>query len=51
VPSALAEECATNPFLRCDEDGIAAGLAAAGVTPAADSVGRFAQLRAWKDRF
>ena len=34
-----------------DADGILAGLSAAGQAPAADSVGRFAQLRAWKDSF
>jgi len=51
VPSSIALERETNPFLRPDADGILAGLSAAGQTPAADSVGRFAQLRAWKDSF
>jgi hydroxyacylglutathione hydrolase len=51
VPSSIALERETNPFLRPDADGILAGLSAAGEVPAADSVGRFAQLRAWKDSF
>ncbi len=51
VPSTMALERATNPFLRADVEGIRDGLAAAGQTPAADSDGRFAQLRAWKDSF
>jgi hydroxyacylglutathione hydrolase len=51
VPSTLDLERRTNPFLRADAPGIARGLAAAGNEPAADSVGRFAQLRAWKDSF
>jgi hydroxyacylglutathione hydrolase len=51
VPSTIALERATNPFLRADAESIRAGLAAAGQTPAADSDGRFAQLRAWKDSF
>lgn len=51
VPSSIGLERETNPFLRPDADGILAGLQAAGQAPAADSVGRFAQLRAWKDSF
>ncbi|HKK22765.1 MAG TPA: hydroxyacylglutathione hydrolase C-terminal domain-containing protein, partial [Pseudohaliea sp.] len=51
VPSTIALERATNPFLRPDTAGIHAGLHAAGQAPAADSDGRFAQLRAWKDSF
>jgi hydroxyacylglutathione hydrolase len=51
VPSSIALERDTNPFLRPDASGILAGLSAAGQAPAADSVGRFAQLRAWKDSF
>ncbi|KGE03548.1 hydroxyacylglutathione hydrolase [Pseudohaliea rubra] len=51
LPSSLALERRTNPFLRPDAEGILAGLCAAGQTPAEDSIGRFAQLRAWKDNF
>ena len=51
VPSSIELERETNPFLRPDTDGILAGLSAAGQEPAGDSVGRFAQLRAWKDSF
>ena len=51
LPSSIALERRTNPFLRTDAKSILAGLRAAGETPADDSIGRFAQLRAWKDNF
>jgi hydroxyacylglutathione hydrolase len=47
VPSTLAEERATNPFLRAGEPGIAAGLNMQG----ADPVDVFTEIRARKDRF
>lgn len=47
VPSRLADELATNPFLRADEPAIAAGLGLAGAP--SDKV--FAEIRARKDRF
>lgn len=47
VPATLAEELATNPFLRAADPAIRAGL---GLTGATD-VDVFAALRAMKDRF
>ena len=50
VPSTLAEELATNPFLRCREPEVVA--AAQRRNPAAgDPVSVFAAIRAWKDVF
>ncbi len=47
VPSTIAEELATNPFMRADDDGIAATVGLAG----ADPVAVFAEVRGRKDRF
>ncbi|MGR3433850.1 MAG: hydroxyacylglutathione hydrolase [Shimia sp.] len=47
VPTSLAEECATNPFLRWDDPAIRAGLGAEGA-PDAEV---FAMLRRAKDAF
>lgn len=47
VPSTLAEELATNPFLRAGETAIQQKLGMAG----ADPVAVFAEIRARKDRF
>ena len=47
VPSLLGEEMATNPFLRADEDGVAAAVGLAG----ADPVSVFAEVRKRKDSF
>lgn len=47
VPSLLAEEKATNPFLRADDPGLARALGLAG-RPAAEV---FGEIRAAKDRF
>ena len=47
VPSTLAEELATNPFLRADDSGVAAAVGMAG----ADPVAVFAEVRGRKDRF
>jgi hydroxyacylglutathione hydrolase len=52
VPFSLAEELATNPFLRCAEPALVA--AARGEDPATDpddSTSVFATLRAWRDRY
>ena len=47
VPSTMAEECAANPFLRADDEGLkrAAGLAGK------NAVEVFAEIRRRKDRF
>ena len=47
VPSTLAEELATNPFLRADAPDLAAQVGLAG----ADPVAVFAEVRARKDAF
>ncbi len=47
VPSTLGEEAATNPFLRADDEGLAAAVGLAG----ADPVAVFAEVRGRKDRF
>ena len=47
VPSTLAEELATNPFLRADDAGVAAAVGMGG----GDPVAVFAEVRARKDRF
>lgn len=47
VPSTLAEELATNPFLRADDTGVAAAVGLSG----ADPVSVFAEVRARKDNF
>ena len=52
LPSALSQERATNPFLRCDAPSIrAASTRALGEAVAADRVERFAWLRRHKDQF
>jgi hydroxyacylglutathione hydrolase len=52
VPSTIAVERATNPFLRYREPGIAQGLAADGkVTPGAAPLAVFAALREYKNHF
>lgn len=50
VPSTLAEEKATNPFLRCAEPAVIAA-AQRRQPEAVDPVAVFAALRAWKDVF
>lgn len=47
VPSTLAEELATNPFLRADDAGVAAAVGMSG----GDPVAVFAEVRGRKDRF
>lgn len=52
IPSTIAIEKATNPFLRTREPAIVASLAAAGRLPSgADPVTVFAALREWKNVF
>ncbi len=50
VPSTIAAEVATNPFLRIDAPGIAASVAGHAGEPA-DRIARFAALRQWKNDF
>lgn len=50
VPSTLAAEKATNPFLRCKEAEVAAAARARGAAEN-DLVAVFAALREWKDSF
>ena len=47
VPSSLAEELRTNPYLRCDDPALAAAVGLSG----ADPVDVFAEIRRRKDRF
>jgi hydroxyacylglutathione hydrolase len=52
VPSTIAAEKATNPFLRAGEPGIVGSLVAAGrLQPGASPVEAFAALREWKNVF
>lgn len=51
LPVSIATERATNPFLRCDDAGIAARVAAHCGTQASDTLATFAALRRWKDDF
>ena len=51
VPSTLAEERATNPFLRCHVPAVRARAAVEDVDAAVSATTTFAVLRAWKDRF
>jgi hydroxyacylglutathione hydrolase len=51
VPSTIALELATNPFLRSADPEVQAALEAAGRLTDDDPVSSFAQLRAWKDQF
>ncbi|MFN2289083.1 MAG: hydroxyacylglutathione hydrolase [Chromatocurvus sp.] len=51
VPSLLATERATNPFLRCAQASVLNGLAVAGRGAGRGPRDSFAQLRQWKDGF
>ncbi len=51
VPSTIALERATNPFLRCREPALSASLAAQGRDAGPDAVEIFASVRGWKDSF
>ena len=50
LPSTIALEKATNPFLRCDEPGIIRTLQAQGLTEASE-LGVFTALRNWRNHF
>ncbi|MCA1324699.1 hydroxyacylglutathione hydrolase [Herbaspirillum sp. alder98] len=49
VPSTIALEHATNPFLRCDQAEIATSLQESGRSTNMDEVSIFAALREWKN--
>ncbi|TWI03457.1 hydroxyacylglutathione hydrolase [Luteimonas cucumeris] len=51
VPSTLAQERDTNPFLRVDEQTVHASVTAHAGRAPADRVETFAELRRWKDGF
>jgi hydroxyacylglutathione hydrolase len=51
LPSSLAEELATNPFLRVDAPEVRESLQARLGRAPVDSVDAFAELRRWKDGF
>ncbi|HWK54188.1 MAG TPA: hydroxyacylglutathione hydrolase C-terminal domain-containing protein, partial [Hyphomicrobiales bacterium] len=51
VPSRLATELATNPFLRCREPEVVRMAASVETLPATDPASVFGALRRWKDRF
>ena len=51
VPSTLALELATNPFLRCQEPELLASLRRQGRLDADHGAGVFAAVRGWKDNF
>jgi len=51
VPSTIAVELATNPFLRCGEPGVVAAAERHAGRRLADPVAVFAEIRAWKNTF
>jgi hydroxyacylglutathione hydrolase len=51
VPSTIADELATNPFLRADEPGVRRAAEAHAGAPLAGAVASFAALRQWKNDF
>lgn len=51
LPTTLAQELATNPFLRCDVPAVAQAIAARFDTDPGDAVACFAAMRRWKDDF
>ena len=51
LPSTLADELATNPFLRVDMPGIRQSLQGRLGRDPVDSIDAFAELRRWKDGF
>ncbi|MFZ2752190.1 MAG: hydroxyacylglutathione hydrolase [Lysobacteraceae bacterium] len=51
LPSTLALEIATNPFLRCDSPAVLGAITTRLGHMPADRVGTFAELRRWKDVF
>ncbi len=51
LPSTIADELATNPFLRCEEPEVVASAELHAGHRLRDPIEVFAELRAWKDRF
>jgi hydroxyacylglutathione hydrolase len=51
VPSTIAEELATNPFLRCNEPTVRSAAERRTAGAASDPVSTFAALRTWKNQF
>ncbi len=51
LPSRIAEELATNPFLRCNDPSLRAALASRLGFEPADALAAFIELRRWKDVF
>lgn len=51
VPSDIALELATNPFLRCNEEGLRSSLRQQGRYPGDSVADIFAAVRSWKDAF
>jgi hydroxyacylglutathione hydrolase len=51
VPSELALELATNPFLRCNDEGLQSSLRAQGKLEGDSTAEIFATVRGWKDSF
>lgn len=51
LPSTIADECATNPFLRAGVPGVAAAASAHAGRALTNVVGVFAELREWKNAF
>lgn len=51
VPSTIALELATNPFLRCGVPRVQAAASGQGKATGSDPVSIFAALRSWKDGF
>jgi len=51
VPFTIADELATNPFLRCGEPEVIAAVGRRLARPPADELEVFASLRAWRDHF
>jgi len=51
VPSTIAEECATNPFLRIDEPAVRAAAELHAGRRLGDRVAVFAEVRACKNAF
>ncbi|ARN75855.1 hydroxyacylglutathione hydrolase [Oceanicoccus sagamiensis] len=51
LPSTVAMELATNPFLRCDQPEVAASAAQQSEQACTDTTAVFAAIRGWKDNF
>jgi hydroxyacylglutathione hydrolase len=51
LPSTIAVEKATNPFLRCDEPEVVRTASNYAGKPLTDRVSVFAALRDWKNHF